>query len=434
MKNFALSALFLALSLNAVANDIETARQMIENGYYDNARVILNQPKIKNTPEASLLSGRIAFLEYDFADAARHYAAYRKARRNKAVSGEAELYERQLSLAESFLERVEDIAILDSISVDRNEFLSVYRLPLPAGQLLPSSALPFSDARRNTDMVFANESGEIMIWAQHDADGKTSLFETSRLNDGSWQKPELINLDVDDADVCFPFMMPDGTTLYFASDGEDSMGGLDILVASKDSSTGEYMQPSNLGMPYNSPYNDYMLAIDELNGIGWWATDRNQIEGKTTVYVFATNDLRKNISADNGQQALQRARLTNWRESQTDTQKDYDALLSEVKKIRKPVAAKAADFHLPMSATKTYTLFSEFRSKEAAAKMKAYLTAKADLDAAEKSLRESRMQFNSSRSGSLGRQIAEAEKKIEIKRTETQRLLNEVYRLEKEKR
>ena len=36
-------------------------------------------------------------------------------------------------------------------------------------------------------------------------------------------------------------------------------------------STDTYLVPENVGMPFNSPYNDYMYVIDEYNNLGWFA-------------------------------------------------------------------------------------------------------------------------------------------------------------------
>ena len=65
----------------------------------------------------------------------------------------------------------------------------------------------------------------------------------------------------------YPFMLSDGTTLYFAENGEESLGGYDLFVTRYSSSSHEYLKPENLGMPFNSPYNDYMLVIDEPNNL-----------------------------------------------------------------------------------------------------------------------------------------------------------------------
>nr|MDE7024963.1 hypothetical protein [Paramuribaculum sp.] len=85
-------------------------------------------------------------------------------------------------------------------------------------------------------------------------------------------------------------------TLYYASNGSGSLGGYDIFITRNDGD--RYLQPQNVGMPYNSPANDYLLAIDELTGAGWWATDRNAPEGKVTIYVYVPREVRKNYPVD----------------------------------------------------------------------------------------------------------------------------------------
>ena len=93
----------------------------------------------------------------------------------------------------------------------------------------------------------------------------------------------------------FPFLLSDGTTLYFASDGEGSIGGYDIFVSRMNTEDGCFLRPDNLGMPFNSPANDYMMAINEVANLGWFASDRNQPQGKVCVYVFVPNDKRVKV-------------------------------------------------------------------------------------------------------------------------------------------
>lgn len=103
--------------------------------------------------------------------------------------------------------------------------------------------------------------------------GNHPPYEGFRLGDGSWSEPT--PLFDEDVDAAFPFMLSDGCTFYFASRSEQGLGGYDIFRSYRDSDTGEFQNPVNMGLPYNSPADDYMLAIDEYTGAGWWATDRN---------------------------------------------------------------------------------------------------------------------------------------------------------------
>ena len=78
-----------------------------------------------------------------------------------------------------------------------------------------------------------------------------------------------------------------------------SLGGYDIFVTRHDTEDDTYFTPENIGMPFNSPYNDYMYAIDEFNNLGWFASDRYQPEGKVCIYVFIPNDTKSVYSFEN---------------------------------------------------------------------------------------------------------------------------------------
>ena len=69
-----------------------------------------------------------------------------------------------------------------------------------------------------------------------------------------------------------------------------------------------YLTPEQLGMPYNSPFNDYMMVIDEAKQLGWFVSDRYQPEGKVCVYLFIPNDNRERVDSEDIE--LKRARAS----------------------------------------------------------------------------------------------------------------------------
>ena len=87
--------------------------------------------------------------------------------------------------------------------------------------------------------------------------------------------------------------MADGTTLYFAAKGSESIGGYDIFVTRYDAENTKFLKPENLGMPFNSPANDYMYAENDIDSIGWFVSDRNQKAGNVCVYIFIPSETRK---------------------------------------------------------------------------------------------------------------------------------------------
>lgn len=400
-----------------------------ELGDYDAAREHLNAAKAKGQADAALYLGRLDYLNYDFEGASNNYAAYRTMlkREKREADENLEKEEQQLATAESFLDRVEKIAIIDSINVPRDQFFKTYRLPASAGSLNPASVLPFVDRRGLDAVVFVNEDGDRMIWSETDSIGNLHLMETMRLTDGSWHEPTPVGDSLSEgADADYPFMMADGITLYFASDGEGSIGGYDIFVATRDPATGEFMQPQNMGMPYNSPADDYMLAIDELNNVGWWATERNADADHVTVYVFVPNELRRNYDAESDE-IVSFARIDNFKATQED--KDYTRLLEEIAAINPAERPRKADFHFPMKGGEAYTTLGDFKSASARELMDTYLKAEAKSKKADAALRELRMKYAQG-DHSLGQQIARLEKEAEKRISELRKLRSDIYRAE----
>ena len=378
-----------------------------------------------------LAQGREAFLDYRFDDAARLYAqAQKKAKKSdEFFADKYDTYRRQLTDAGNFLERVEKIAIIDSISVPRKNFFKAYRLPQSSGSLRGADGLPGrrSEFDEAIDYVFTSEGEDYKIWAQPDTTGYMHLVESTLLTDGSWSAPAPLSEDLsEDRDAIFPFMMADGVTLYYAENGENSIGGYDIMVATRDASDGSFLQPSNLGFPYNSPYDDYLLAIDELNGVGWWATDRNQLDDELTVYVFITNDLRNNYSPDEDD-IIGFARIDDYIATQPEDA-DYDELLATIRSIDPEARAKKNEFTLQASKGRIFHRYDELPDAASRTAMKRYSEASAKLAAAEVDLRRMREEYGGSRSSALGGRIRQAETQIETTRSEVSKLHSELHR------
>lgn len=80
-----------------------------------------------------------------------------------------------------------------------------------------------------------------------------------------------------------------------------------------------YLAPEQLGMPFNSPYNDYMMVFDEVKGLGWFVSDRFQPEGKACVYLFIPNPEHKRVESEDIEVKRARAAITairdSWKES-----------------------------------------------------------------------------------------------------------------------
>lgn len=280
--------------------------------------------------------------------------------------------------------------------------------------------------------AYISESGDDMIWYGSSHDGDAQMFESIRLADGSWDKPtKLFDYasmfgDKNGSWVSYPFLMSDGVTLYFAADGDKSLGELDIFISRRDEDG--FLQPSNIGMPYNSPYNDYLYAIDEVTGAGWWVSDRNMIKDSVTVYTFIPQELRINYPVDTPG-LVNYAKISSIKITQ-DANTDYEAFRKRIANISDEKNTKSENqFELALPGGKILHRFTEFNNPEAAETMKQYLAEQKSFAELKNRLSTLRGDYGSGNK-SVGSEILDIEKLIENKRIEIKRLRNSIVNLE----
>ena len=93
---------------------------------------------------------------------------------------------------------------------------------------------------------------------------------------------DIINTE---GDELYPYMRND-STLYFASDGHGGMGGLDIFVTTLDS-LGQWTKPINLKSPINSIGNDYGITFHPNEERGFFISNRDVRNGlDDDIYYF----------------------------------------------------------------------------------------------------------------------------------------------------
>lgn len=191
------------------------------------------------------------------------------------------------------------IMFIDSVVVDKKTFLSVYNLNPECGRIV-SYLDYFKDRRQPNGFVFIPEIEKQCYFSKENNEGIINLYISERIAN-KWTRPTRLRGINDDrrfTRVNYPFMMGDGSTLYFSADGQGGAGGYDIYVTRYDEESHRFLKPENIGMPFNSEGNDYMYVIDEYDSLGWFATDRNQPEDKVCVYTFVPPIVREIYDAE----------------------------------------------------------------------------------------------------------------------------------------
>ena len=180
-------------------------------------------------------------------------------------------------------------------------------------------------------------------------------------------------------------------------------------------------------MPYNSPFNDYLYAIDEENGVGWWVTDRNELQDSVTVYTFIPKEVRVNYSVDLPDLAS-RARVTSIADTQTG--EDRSALLRRLRNgsgTSESEARREFDFALPDG--RVLHRLSDFSSPMARNAMKDYLRALKEEDKLRGELDGLRRRYGAG-DRSVSREILSLEDRLERMRANLTDLSNRVVTAE----
>lgn len=197
---------------------------------------------------------------------------------------------------QQMLAATQKVMFVDSMVVDKRYFISHIPLSADAGLLEQQDSLG----------QFTNELKDHRLTAYFDKEDSCIHIAQSDYIANQWMEPIRVG-GISDSSANFPFLMPDGVTFYFSQKGEQSIGGYDIFVTRYDPETGSFLKAENIGMPFSSTANDYLYAVDEVNNLGYFVTDRHQPAGKVCIYVFIPNETRKSYQSEAYSDAQMRA-------------------------------------------------------------------------------------------------------------------------------
>lgn len=386
------------------------------------------QRKVTRNPALPVLEQAREYMRaYDFDGASELLSkalAEQKRRRRPTENIEAleELLEKAQRIA-TMLHATERVVFIDSVVCSKGQMLKTIRLTRESGRL-DTYASTYHTSDPLGSMIYENELANKRYLAVPSDDSKEQTSRTLRLAVSDkigeeWSKPlPLSGLGEDDESQNFPFLLSDGVTLYYAAEGPESVGGYDIFVTRADGEDGSFLSPENVGFPFNSPYNDYLMAIDELAQLGWLVTDRYQEEGKVCVYTFIPNETRETYGDDITEAKLRSlARLNAIRDTWS-----VAASQDELKQARQRLADLQAgkgfgqtdvpDFVFVVDDARTYTHLSDFRSPAAKSKMQQYLQLSKTVDTDALMLQRLRENYATT-SASQRKQLAETINRLE---------------------
>lgn len=425
------SILFLLIAIKPSAQTLNEARKLYEKGKYAQAKPVFQRyvKQVPNNGYYNLWYGVCCFHTND-AQAAIGYLE--TAVRKRVPSGQFwlgqaydrvyryedaintfedyinELKHRRRSTQEAdslialfrthlrMLKGVERVCIIDSIVIDKAHFLEAYKLSPQTGHLYSyKEYFPMSEKEGST--VYENELGNKIYYGEIMPNGIQHIFTSTQLLDEWTSGFPLIANSADSVNTAYPFLMPDGITLYYASEGQGSLGGYDIFVTRYNTNSDTFLRSENVGMPFNSPYNDYMYVVDEYNNLGWFASDRYQPDGYVCIYIFIPNPIKQvyNYEQMNKEKLRSLAALYSLKDTWSDSIL-VDEALTRLHKIEPTFddGKKQHSFSFIIDDMHTYHEKADFHSSQALSLFQQYIQVQKALQQQYNKLKDLRMEYN----------------------------------------
>ncbi len=126
-----------------------------------------------------------------------------------------------------------------------------------------------------------------------EGEGETDIWIARKLPNGEWGKAQNLSTLNTPYREDFPFMSADGHTLYFASEGHNSMGGFDLFMSVWNEEDNTWSTPQNLGYPINTPEDNRTICFTENNRIAYISATREGGMGDLDIWRVVFNDVQQ---------------------------------------------------------------------------------------------------------------------------------------------
>jgi len=152
----------------------------------------------------------------------------------------------------------------------------LFKTTKAAGKWGSIQALPFNDKRWSTGNPAISKDGKTLYFASNreGSMGDTDIWKVEVKDNNSYGEPVNLGPGVNtEGKENFPYITDDNK-LYFASNGRQGFGALDIFEIDLDKGT----VARNVGLPVNSPKDDFAFSFNNGSNIGFFSSNRSGID------------------------------------------------------------------------------------------------------------------------------------------------------------
>ena len=164
----------------------------------------------------------------------------------------------------------------------RKDFFLFYPLKNQTWRLPPHVLDPSNDGFP----TYAPRGAQSLVFSAPGVAGVRNLYVSE--TDGSvWSAPRLMGEHLlSPGNEVFPMLSEDGKKLTFSSDGFHGMGGYDLYTSTWNEEEGTWGEPVNMGFPFSSPGDDFLLVDSSDGRYTLFASNRDCSPDSVYIYVI----------------------------------------------------------------------------------------------------------------------------------------------------
>ncbi len=269
---------------------------------YSYLKIATNYPK--DAPkDAKFYLGKTYHINYRFDDAIKLYEEYKTIGSQNSIKKLQ--VDREIAACRNgkrLLSNLSDLVIINKKQLNEADYFRSYDLKSIGGKLLikpEEFKTSYDKKKKDKSIIYIPKSGDKIFISSFGESGNTGrdIYYVSKLPNGTFTKPVALPSSINtEYDEDYPFLHPNGNTLYFSSKGHNSMGGYDVFKSNYDVQTQTWSAPKNLDFPINSPDDDYLFVTDSLEKIAYFSTGRYSPYGKIDVLKVNTERRPMNVA------------------------------------------------------------------------------------------------------------------------------------------
>ncbi|WPQ62894.1 OmpA family protein [Chitinophaga sancti] len=127
---------------------------------------------------------------------------------------------------------------------------------------------------------------QTLYFSRATTDAGSDIFMSQLQANGRWGTPERLGPNINTTgDEATPFIHADNQTLYFASNGHEGFGSMDLFY-SRRQADGSWGPAVNMGYPINTTDEESSLVVAADGKTAYYASDRTDSRGSLDIYSF----------------------------------------------------------------------------------------------------------------------------------------------------